>query len=169
MYAIGLVGFGVTSLLCGLAPNMEQLILFRILQGAAGALVVPASLSIITASFDGEEQGRAFGIWAGSSAATSILGPLVGGILVNSVSWRAAFFINLPFLVLAYFATMRQVPESRDEQASGRFDWLGSAVVAIAVGGLSFGTIRGQQAEWRGIEAFVSLAMGGSRRPHCRC
>jgi EmrB/QacA subfamily drug resistance transporter len=160
MYAIGLVGFGVTSLLCGLAPNMEQLILFRILQGAAGALVVPASLSIITASFDGEEQGRAFGIWAGSSAATSILGPLVGGILVNSVSWRAAFFINLPFLVLAYFATMRQVPESRDEQASGRFDWLGSAVVAIAVGGLSFGTIRGQQAEWRGIEAFVSLAMG---------
>src|SRR5512142_170573 len=80
MYAIGLVGFGVTSLLCGLAPNMEQLILFRILQGDAGALVVPASLSIITASFDGEEQGRAFGIWAGSSAATSILGPLVGGI-----------------------------------------------------------------------------------------
>jgi EmrB/QacA subfamily drug resistance transporter len=161
MFAIGLAGFGITSLLCGFAPNMELLILFRILQGATGALVVPGSLSIITASFEGEQQGRAFGIWAGASAATTILGPFVGGILVNSISWRAAFFINVPFLLIAYFATVRFVPESRDEEATGRFDWLGSAVVAIAVGGLAFGTIRGQQTDWQGAEAFVSLAVGG--------
>ena len=161
MFSIGLSGFLVTSVLCGLAPNIELLILFRILQGATGALVVPGSLAIITASFDGEQQGRAFGLWAGASAATTILGPFVGGVLVNSISWRAAFFINVPFLLVALYA-MRHVPESRDEEATGRFDWLGSLVVAIAVGGLAFGTIRGQQSQWRGTEAYLALALGAA-------
>jgi EmrB/QacA subfamily drug resistance transporter len=162
MFGIGLVGFLVTSLLCAVAPNMELLILFRILQGAAGALVVPGSLAIITASFEGEQQGRAFGMWAGASAATTILGPFVGGVLVNSISWRAAFFINVPFLLLASYAVRRGVPESRDEEASGHFDWLGSLVVAVAVGGLAFGTIRGQQSNWEAMVAFVALAVGAA-------
>lgn len=175
MFTIGLLGFLATSVLCGLAPNMELLILFRILQGATGALVVPGSLAIITASFDGEQQGRAFGLWAGASAATTILGPFVGGVLVNSISWRAAFFINVPFLLIALYA-MRYVPESRDEEATGRFDWLGSLVVAVAVGGLAFGTIRGQQTGWQGTEAYVALVLGAAatvalpimmvKRPH---
>src|SRR5688572_4871327 len=162
MFTIGLSGFLATSVLCGLAPNMELLILFRILQGATGALVVPGSLAIITASFEGEQQGRAFGLWAGASAATTILGPFVGGVLVNSISWRAAFFINVPFLLIASYATRRGVPESRDEEASGKFDWLGSLVVALAVGGLAFGTIRGQQTDWQGTEAFVALVVGAA-------
>ena len=161
MFTIGLFGFLATSILCGLAPNMELLILFRILQGATGALVVPGSLAIITASFDGEQQGRAFGLWAGASAATTILGPFIGGVLVNSISWRAAFFINVPFLLIALYA-MRDVPESRDEEATGRFDWLGSLVVAVAVGGLAFGTIRGQQTDWQGTEAYIALALGAA-------
>src|SRR5712691_5346012 len=74
MFAIGLVGFGATSVLCGLAPNMELLVAFRILQGAAGALLIPGSLALITSTFTGEAQGRAFGVWAGASAATTILG-----------------------------------------------------------------------------------------------
>jgi EmrB/QacA subfamily drug resistance transporter len=160
MFAIGLVAFASTSLLCGIAPSMELLIIFRTLQGAAGALVVPGSLSIITASFEGEEQGRAFGIWAASSAATTILGPFLGGVLVNSISWRMAFLINLPFLLVAYLATVRYVPESRDEEATGRFDWLGSVVIALAVGGLAFGTIRGQQQGWGEGISTVSLAVG---------
>ncbi len=160
MFAIGLGGFAATSLLCGIAPTMEFLILCRILQGAAGALLVPGSLAIITASFQGEEQGRAFGVWAGASAATTILGPFVGGLLVNTVSWRAAFLINLPFLLVAYLATVRYVAESRDEDATGRFDWLGSVVVAVAVGGLAFGTIRGQQRGWSEPDALLSLAVG---------
>jgi EmrB/QacA subfamily drug resistance transporter len=160
MFAVGLAGFAATSLLCGLAPSMEFLIVSRVLQGAAGALVVPGSLSIITASFQGEEQGRAFGVWAGASAATTILGPFVGGVLVNTVSWRMAFFVNLPFLLVAYLATVRYVPESRDEEATGNFDWLGSLVVALAVGGLAFGTIRGQQHGWGEPVALVSLAVG---------
>ena len=141
---------------------MEFLIIARVLQGAAGAFLVPGSLSIITASFKGEEQGRAFGVWAGASAATSILGPFLGGVLVNTVSWRAAFLINLPFLAIAYYATVRYVPESRDEEATGRFDWLGSIVIAVAVGGLAFGTIRGQQQGWGEPAAIVSLVLGAA-------
>ena len=160
MFAIGLVGFAATSLLCGIAPSMEFLIVCRILQGAAGAILVPGSLAIITATFQGEEQGRAFGLWAGASAATTILGPFVGGLLVNTVSWRMAFLINLPFLLLAYLATVGFVPESRGEQATGRFDWLGSLVVAVAVAGLAFGTIRGQQHGWSEPIAMVSMAVG---------
>jgi EmrB/QacA subfamily drug resistance transporter len=162
MFAIGLIAFGVTSLICGFAPTMEFLIVGRILQGAAGALLVPGSLSIITASFAGEERGRAFGVWAGASAATSILGPFVGGILVNTISWRMAFFINVPFILLALYATVRHVPESRDEEATGRFDWLGSIVIAIAVGGLAFGTIRGQQRGWGEPAAVISLTLGAA-------
>lgn len=160
MFAVGLIGFGVTSTLCGLAPSLELLIVARILQGAAGALLVPGSLAIITASFQGEEQGRAFGVWAGASAATTILGPFVGGLLVNTISWRAAFLINVPLVLLAAYATVRHVPESRDEESTGRFDWLGAAVVAVAVGGLSFGAIRGQQQDWKDGIAFLALAAG---------
>ncbi|MDP8955828.1 MAG: MFS transporter [Actinomycetota bacterium] len=162
MFGVGLIGFGITSLLCGVAPSLESLILFRILQGATGALLVPGSLSIITASFEGEEQGRAFGIWAGASAATTILGPPLGGFLVNSISWRAAFLINLPLVALAYYATVRHVAESRDEGATGRFDWVGAAVIALAVGGLSFGAIRGQQQQWQDAAAFMALALGAA-------
>src|SRR5204863_2979664 len=114
-------------------------------QGAAGAILVPGSLALISATFDGEEQGRAYGIWAGASAATTILGPFVGGLLVDSISWRAAFLINLPLVLVAIYATARHVQESRDEAASGQFDWLGASVIFLAVGGLSFGTIIGQQ------------------------
>ncbi|HET7483632.1 MAG TPA: MFS transporter [Actinomycetota bacterium] len=160
LFLIGVAGFGATSLLCGLAPNLELLVLFRILQGAAGAILVPGSLAVITASFAGEDQGKAFGFWAGGSGATTILGPALGGFLVAYVSWRAAFFINLPLVVLAFYAAARHMPESRDEQATGRFDWAGAAVVAIAIGGLTFGAIRGQQAQWHDTVAFISLALG---------
>jgi EmrB/QacA subfamily drug resistance transporter len=160
VFSIGLVAFAVTSLLCGIAPSMEFLIVARILQGAAGALLVPGSLAIITASFQGEEQGRAFGVWAGASAATSILGPFVGGVLVNTLSWRMAFLINLPFLLVAYVATRRYVQESRDEASSSHFDILGSFVIVLAVGGLSFGTIRGQQHGWTEPIAIASLTVG---------
>jgi EmrB/QacA subfamily drug resistance transporter len=160
LFVIGLVGFGITSALCGLAPNMETLILARLAQGVAGAILVPGSLSILTAGFRGEEQSRAFGIWAGASGATSVIGPVVGGLLVNFVSWRLAFLINVPLIALAIWATLRHVPESRDESASGSFDWLGAGVVALAVGGLSFGVIRGQARDWQDPVAFVALGVG---------
>src|SRR3982074_846279 len=110
MFLLGLLGFGVTSVLCGVAPTMELLVVFRVLQGAAGALLVPGSLALITANFSGEEQGRAFGVWAGASAGTTILGPAVGGFLVDTISWRAAFLVNVPLVALAAWATWRHVP-----------------------------------------------------------
>jgi EmrB/QacA subfamily drug resistance transporter len=160
MFAVGLIGFGVTSALCGVAVNMEMLILGRVLQGAAGAVLVPGSLAIITAMFEGEEQGRAFGIWAGASAATTILGPVIGGALVETISWRAAFWINVPLVLWALWATLTKMPESRDEEATGRVDWVGAIVVAAAVGGLTFGVIRGESQQWNDPVAFVSLGIG---------
>ncbi|HLZ94864.1 MAG TPA: MFS transporter [Candidatus Dormibacteraeota bacterium] len=160
MFLLGLLGFGATSVLCGLAPNMELLVLFRVLQGAAGALLVPGSLALITSNFSGEEQGRAFGVWAGASGATTILGPVVGGLLVDTVSWRAAFLINVPLVLIAAWATWRHVPESRDETATADFDWLGAAIVALAVGGLAFGTIYGQQRDWSDPIGFIALGAG---------
>jgi MFS family permease len=120
-FVVGLVGFLVTSLLCGIAPSMELLIVFRVLQGAAGALLVPGSLALLTATFSGEAQGRAFGLWAGASAATTILGPFLGGALVDTVSWRVAFLINVPLCVLAVWATLAFVRESR-EYLTRRFE-----------------------------------------------
>src|SRR5213593_2974592 len=160
MFAVGLVGFGATSLLCGVAPNIILLIVFRVLQGATGALLVPGSLAIITATFEGEEQGRAFGVWAGASAGTTILGPFVGGLLVDAISWRAAFALNVPVVVFALWACLRFMEESRDEEATGQFDWLGATVVFLAVGGLSFGAIIGQQQNWHGAVAYIALVVG---------
>jgi EmrB/QacA subfamily drug resistance transporter len=160
VFLIGTVGFGLMSVLCGLAPNMELLVLSRVLQGAAGAILVPGSLALLTANFSGEAQGRAYGVWAAATSATTILGPFIGGILVDTISWRAAFLINVPLVVVAVWATVQHVPESRNERATGHFDWLGAAVVAIAVGGLSFGATYGQQRDWRDPVAYVVLAAG---------
>ncbi len=160
IFTIGLIGFGITSLLCGIAPNLELLAVFRVLQGATGALLVPGSLSIITALFEGPARARAFGVWAAATSATSLAAPVLGGILVESVSWRAAFLINAPLVALALWATLRHMPETRDESATRQFDWLGAFVGAIAVGGLAFGAIRGQERQWQDSLAFIALGVG---------
>jgi EmrB/QacA subfamily drug resistance transporter len=160
VFAIGLTGFGITSVLCGLAPTLELLVIARLLQGAAGALLVPGSLAILTALFEGPARARAIGIWASATSATTLLGPVIGGLLVDGVSWRAAFLINVPLVAVALFATIRHMPETKSEEASGSFDWLGAAVAVIAVGGLAFGAIRGQDRQWQDPVAWVSLAIG---------
>ncbi len=159
-FIVGLVGFGLTSVLCGLSPSLELLVVFRVLQGAAGALLVPCSLSIITATFHEQALSRAFGIWAAATSATTILGQTLGGLLIQVISWRIAFLINVPLVVLALYATIRYVQESRDGRATGRFDWLGALVVALAVGGLAFGAIRGQAQQWRDPVSFIALGVG---------
>jgi EmrB/QacA subfamily drug resistance transporter len=160
VYAIGLVGFGLTSALCGLAPTLEILVLCRLLQGAAGALLIPGSLALITHAFDGLERARAFGIWTAATSALLVLGPLIGGAIVDTVGWRVAFLINVPLLAFALWATLNHVHESRDEEATGRFDWLGAAVAALAVGGLAFGVIRGGANAWADLAAWVAIGIG---------
>jgi EmrB/QacA subfamily drug resistance transporter len=160
MFMIGLSGFGLTSVACGLAPNMEVLIGVRLVQGAFGAVLVPTSLAIINATFDGDERGRAFGVWAAASGVTTIAGPVVGGFLVDTISWRVAFLLNAPLIVAALYLAATAIDESKDPEASGHFDWLGAAAIAVAVGGLSFGGIRGQATNWSDPLAFVSLGVG---------
>jgi EmrB/QacA subfamily drug resistance transporter len=159
MFQVGLVGFGLTSVLCGLAPNLELLVLGRVLQGVAGALLVPGSLSIITSTFEGAPRARAFGIWAAVTSGLATLGPPIGGILVEAAGWRSLFLINVPLVILALIAT-RFMAESRDEAATGHFDWLGAIVAVLAVGGLAFGATRGQQQQWQDPVAFAALGVG---------
>jgi EmrB/QacA subfamily drug resistance transporter len=160
MFMVGLAGFGAASTLCGLAPTMELLIAFRLVQGVFGAFLVPTSLAIINANFSGIERGRAFGIWAAATSVTAIAGPVIGGLAVDQVSWRLAFLINPPLVVLALAIAWRYLPESRDTEGSRRFDWLGAAAIAVAVGGLTYGAIRGQQSHWTDTSAFVALPIG---------
>lgn len=160
IFLLGLGGFGLTSVLCGIAPSLEFLVVTRLFQGAAGALLVPGSLSIITAGFDGPARGRAFGIWTAATSGLLVLGPLIGGVLVDTISWRMVFLINVPFVALALLVTWRYVPESRDPDAPARVDWLGSFVIAVAVAGVSFGLIRGTESDWSESAAWVALGLG---------
>ncbi len=160
MFGIGLAGFGLVSLLCGLAPTMEFLIGARLLQGAAGALLVPGSLALITAAYDGEAQGRAIGTWAAATSGTTILGPLVGGLLVDTLSWRAAFLINVPVAAIGLWAVAVHVAESRAEHILPGFDWLSAVLTAVGVGGLTLGVIFGQERNWHSTAAWVMLAAG---------
>jgi EmrB/QacA subfamily drug resistance transporter len=175
-FLIGLGLFGATSLLCGLAPNLEVLVVARLLQGISGSLLVPGSLSIITNSFEGASRARAFGLWAAVTAALGTLGPPIGGILLEFAGWRSMFLINAPLVVAAIVIAWRYMPESRDDESTGQFDWLGAIVAVLAVGGLAFGATRGQEGQWKDPVAFVALGVGAvalvafpilmAKRPH---
>ncbi|UBU17226.1 MFS transporter [Nonomuraea gerenzanensis] len=142
VFLVGTVWFAIASALCGLAPNIEFLIAARALQGIGGALLTPGSLAIIQASFVRHDRPRAVGVWSGLGGVASAIGPLLGGWLVQSAGWRWAFLINLPFAAFVVFVTLRHVPESKDEAASGRFDVLGSVLAALALAGITYGLIQ---------------------------
>ena len=121
---------------------------------------MPGSLSLITQAFQGAERSRAFGIWAASTSALTVLGPIVGGTLVDTIGWRVAFLINVPLLAIALWVTLRHLEESRDTESDARFDWLGAIVAALAVGGLAFGLIRGQAQDWADTAAWIAIGVG---------
>jgi EmrB/QacA subfamily drug resistance transporter len=141
VFAWGIAIFALASLWCGLAPGPAQLIAARAAQGVGGALLVPGSLAIISASFDESSRGKAFGTWSGLTAVTMAAGPVLGGWLATTVSWRWVFFINLPFaaVVLAIVAT--RVPESRDRTRDESIDWTGAGLSVAGLGLLVYGLI----------------------------
>jgi EmrB/QacA subfamily drug resistance transporter len=141
IYSIGVVLFALASVWCGLAPNISQLILARAVQGIGGALLVPGGLAIISASFPEEERGRAIGTWSGSTAITTALGPVMGGWLIEHVSWRAVFFLNIPLAVIVLLLVVRCVPESRNEEESRKLDLLGAALATLSLGAIVYGLI----------------------------
>ena len=139
VFAIGVVVFTIASIACGIAPNLPLLIAARALQGIGGALLVPGSLAIITAAFPAEERGRAIGTWSGFTAITSAIGPVLGGWMVENLSWRSVFLMNVPLAAVVLLVTLRYVPESRDDEAAGRLDWIGAGIVTIFLGALIYG------------------------------
>jgi len=142
VFTWGIAVFAVSSLACAIAWSAPVLIAARAVQGLGAALLVPQSLAIIAASFPRAVRGRAIGLWAGASAVTTALGPPLGGLLIDTLSWRAAFWINLPLSAAAIWLAMTYVPESRDETATGPLDWRGGAAAVAAFGALSLGLTR---------------------------
>jgi EmrB/QacA subfamily drug resistance transporter len=155
----GLLLFTTASVWCGLALTSSMLVAARAVQGVGGALLVPSSLAIISATFPQRERGRAIGTWAAASALTTALGPVVGGWLVDTLSWRAIFFINVPLAVIALLLAVRWVPESRDEAARG-VDWSGGALAVVGLGLLAYGLTAASSAGW--AQASVLGSLGGS-------
>src|SRR5689334_13376057 len=125
IFLLGVMVFALASAWCGCAFDVAQLIVARALQGFGAALLVPGSLAIISSSFSESERGRAIGTWSGLSAITTAMGPVLGGWLVEHVSWRAVFFINVPIAVLVILTSIKFVPESSDKESAG-LDWLGA-------------------------------------------
>lgn len=141
VFAVGVVWFALGSLLCGLAPGIGWLIAARILQGVGGALLVPGSLAIISATFVRTDRARAIGTWSALSGVATAIGPLLGGWMVQTVGWRWAFLINLPLAVIVLVVTLRHVPETSDPEAPRTFDLAGAALAAAGLAGLTYALI----------------------------
>jgi EmrB/QacA subfamily drug resistance transporter len=162
IFMAGLVVFTGASLACGLAPNGGFLVGARVVQGLGGALMNPSTLSIITATFPPRERGKAIGIWAGVSAMALAIGPLVGGLLTEHVSWNWIFFINVPVGALGLLATPVFIEESRDQSADQRLDIPGLAASAVGLFSLTYAFIEANTYGWgstRIVTAFVVAAL----------
>jgi EmrB/QacA subfamily drug resistance transporter len=138
VFLIGIVVFTAASIACGLSPSVEALIVSRAFQGLGAALLTPASLAMLGATFDEHERSRAIGTWAGAGALTSAAGPVLGGWLVDQISWRAIFLLNVPLAFAAAALAIMFARESRDEKAK-RLDWTGAVTVALGLAAITWG------------------------------
>lgn len=149
IFLIGIFIFTIASIACGLAVSMIQLISARAIQGIGAAMLVPGSLSLISASFPEDKRGQAIGTWAGFSSIMVAAGPIMGGWLVEHASWRWIFFINVPLAIIVFMITLTYVKESKNAQ-SGKLDILGSILVVIGLGAIIFGLI-----EWQNKSSII--------------
>ncbi len=172
VFVIGLVLFAVASMGCGLAPTIGWLIVARVVQGVGAAAVVPGSLALIDAEIAESDRGRAIGLWAGMSGATSALGPFVGGWLVDAASWRWVFFISVPVALGAIWISVRHVSESRDETLTGRLDVAGATAITVGLTGVIYTLIELPSKGWTlgvvvaavvGLAALVAFLLVESR------
>jgi EmrB/QacA subfamily drug resistance transporter len=158
IFTIGVAWFTGASLLCGLAPTASVLTAARALQGVGGALLSPGSLAILEASFQKEDRGAAIGAWSALGGVAMAIGPFVGGYLIQALSWRLVFLINLPLALLTMVILQRHAPESRDPAAPARLDLSGAALAALALGGITYALI---EAPGHGFAA-VDVKVAGS-------
>ena len=154
-YIVGLIGFGVSSLMCGLAPNLTMLILLRVIQGLFGALLVPGALAIINTNIPIKLRGLAFGRWTAWSGITAVLGPLLGGYLISVASWRWIFFINVPLIIVCVIMAAANIDETKDSNPR-KVDISGATLAAAALAAITYGLIEGPVKHWsRGTVAIL--------------
>lgn len=160
VFEIGVVWFTVASLLCALAPSVEVLVGARVLQGIGGALLTPGSLAIIEATFHPSDRARAIGAWSALSGIAAAVGPLVGGYLVDAVTWRAIFLLNLPLGVFIVVFSRHHVPETRDPTVTGALDVPGSLLAALGLGALTFALIQAPEAGTGSAPVIAAALLG---------
>jgi EmrB/QacA subfamily drug resistance transporter len=160
IFVIGLIAFGATSVLCAIAPGEVFLIGARALQGVAGALLVPGSLAIVAATFEGAARGKAVGIWTAWTGIATVVGPAGGGALIEVLSWRAIFWINLPLIAVTVALTLHSVRESRDPDAFRGIDWAGIGLSAAGLGGPVFALIEQPSHGWGDPLVWVPMVVG---------
>ena len=174
VFLIGVGWFAAASLVCGLAQTTGQLVVARAVQGVGGALLTPGSLALIQSSFRPGDRARAIGVWSALAGIAGLIGPFLGGLLVDAVSWRLVFLLNVPLAVVVLVAG-RHVPESRDEEAQGGFDIAGAVLGAVALGGITYALITGGESLARtdvavsaavGLAAAVAFVLRERRTPH---
>ena len=159
VFLIGVGIFAAASVACGLASNIQQLVIARSVQGVGAAFLVPGSLALISASFEEKKRGQAIGTWSGFTAITTAMGPVLGGWLIEHASWRWVFFINVPLAAAVIAISLWQIPESRNATA-GRVDWLGALVATAGLGGVVYGFIESSSRGWHHPLVYGSLILG---------
>ena len=160
VFSLGVSAFGVTSVLCALAPSIELLVVARALQGVAGALLTPAALAVIVATFSPDERGRAVGTWLAWSGIGTVLGPLIGGQIVDSASWRWIFAINVPLVLVTLVLIARFVPAGRGAAERAHLDWRGALLAAFGLAGPTFALIEQPVLGWESPAVIVPGLVG---------
>jgi len=162
VFLVGVAVFTAASVMCGLALSTRTLIAGRALQGIGAAFLVPGSLAIISATFGDAERGRAIGTWSGFSAITTAIGPVAGGWLIEHVSWRAVFFLNVPLAAIVVALSWWFMEESRDPSRTTEIDWVGGGLAVLGLGGIVFALLEwGRQGAATAV-VFATLAIGGA-------
>ena len=160
IFSIGVAGFGIVSVLCAVSPSIEFLVAARALQGAFGALLTPSALAVIIAAFPPGERGAAIGSWTAWSAISTVIGPLVGGYLVDAVSWRLIFAINVPFVVITLMLIFRAVPARSRGDTGRHVDWFGAALTFLGLAGPTLALIREPQVGWGSLQVLGPALAG---------
>jgi EmrB/QacA subfamily drug resistance transporter len=162
IFEVGVVGFGVTSVFCAVAPTIELLVLSRALQGVCGALLTPAALAVIAATFPPDERGRAIGAWTAWSGIGTVLGPLIGGQLVDAASWRWIFAINIPIVLITLVLVRRVMPTAHTRPPEARVDYVGAALCAFGLAGITYGLIEQPRHGWSSPSVWLPLVGGAA-------
>ena len=154
LFVVCVAGFTIASMLCGVAESLEQMVLYRLLQGMFGAALVPLSQAVMLDIYPPEQRGSAMAIWGMGVMVGPILGPTLGGYLTDAYNWRWVFYVNLPFGVLAFLGLLAFLPETTRNNGL-KFDWIGFAVLSLGVGALQLMLDRGEQKDWFGSDEII--------------